>query len=70
MTKPEDILVVCNCGKPMRFMGEWPVQYPRDPLRSNIEQMYRWCCTECRIPLEGYPRGVPVFVAIPIDQLT
>jgi RNase P subunit RPR2 len=60
-----ELVTLCNgCGEPMRFMGEWPVQFPKSNGPKNIQQVYRWICRTCRTPSEASAKGVPVAISI------
>ena len=64
-SEAEALILTCNgCGEPMRFMGEWPVQWPKADHTMNIHQAYRWACPTCRTPHPRTPNGLPVLIAI------
>jgi hypothetical protein len=48
----EKLTMICgHCGEEMRYMGEWPVQFPKTE-NINIQQALRWTCC-CRYPVPG-----------------
>ncbi len=62
-----DLAVMCNhCGKIMRAMGEWPVQYPRTPENPHafIVQAIRYICATCKIPSLDFKNGYQVGITI------
>ena len=69
----ENCLVFCNgCGKPMRYIGEWPVKLPEqttcDDRQATIATAVCWQCTTCRIPSDASPwarkNGVSIFATL------
>lgn len=63
-------VVLCNgCGNAMRYMGEWPIVYPKfsneeqeNFKHDNTHQALRWTCKTCRTPHPTYEHGIPVMV--------
>jgi hypothetical protein len=44
----DNIVMLCiTCGEPMRFIGEWPVQYPYTDKHKHWNQSVRWLCKTC-----------------------
>lgn len=66
MTKYGDLDIVCGtCGKLMRKIGEWPLQFPRDPDKAkNLQQVSRYLCWTCRMPHPEYEPGTIVSISI------
>jgi hypothetical protein len=68
MSEPKygDLDIVCGtCGKLMRRLGEWPIQFPRDPDGAkNIQQVSRYVCHTCRMPHPEYAKGTIVGISI------
>lgn len=63
--------IICGgCGEVMRFMGEWPIQSPREDKFSNMIQAYRWACKTCRIKSPNYDKGYCVTFGIDMDYFS
>jgi len=62
----EDLDIICGtCGKLMRCIGEWPVQFPRDTdAAKNLQQITRYICETCRLPHPDYAKGTVVGINI------
>lgn len=56
---------ICGtCANKMRFMGEWPINFPKDDKPINHQQTYRWICETCRLPRPNYEKGVMICVSL------
>lgn len=64
------VIICCGCGEPMRNLGEWPIQYPREDKHKNIVQGFRYHCKTCKIPSPNFKPGYECSIAIVGEEVT